>query len=141
MCSMSHAPLPDKDARGRFQAGNQAGRGNTSAGRHQTLVNQILAKTGGDLSSLVNVLISIAHGEKQDKSTPSIKERLQAIEALMDRAIGKPSVQVNHSSADDIARDLMASRLMLRLLDAQSDMPPMIDVEPTSTIQSLANYQ
>jgi hypothetical protein len=104
-------------------------------------VNQILAKTGGDLSSLVNVLISIAHGEKQDKSTPSIKERLQAIEALMDRAIGKPSVQVNHSSADDIARDLMASRLMLRLLDAQSDMPPMIDAEPTSTIQSLANYQ
>ena len=59
----------------------------------------------------------------------------------MGRAIGKPSVQVNHSSADEIARDLMASRLMLRLLDAQSEMPPMIDVEPPSTIQSLANYQ
>ncbi len=117
----------DFNENGKFATGNRVSVGNTRARGIVALIKE----RSNNYEELIGLLLDVAKGNKIDGQKPNLKDRMDATNSLLDRAIGKPTQQII-ASVDDETKQLMADRLRLRVLEAESKQATVIDSEPVT---------
>lgn len=117
-----------RDARGRIISGtpNPGGRPKALAGRVRDLV---------DFDQAINTLVEIAWGKLAPAAR--IADRIKAIELLMDRGYGKPSltVDVKENSAANASFKNMSTPRLVATVEAMRQLAAPDDVTDAELIQ------
>lgn len=125
--------LVEREKNGQFVTGHRPLITDKTGNKTRGIIAIIKAATN-DYATLVDNLIKVSQGKTVHGHKTSLKDIMDATNSLLDRAIGKPTQQIYHTS-DDETKELMANRVRLRVLEQEAKAAKRKDVTGKTVIE------